>query len=200
MLKTYLFDDRSLFTMYCSVSQASPDCLWYLSIIIEGIGDVHCVVVGGKSILFRFWDPWHVQVLSSPHHFLSSSTALSLGQQVMLAGRSPRMIYSHKASSCPTKSAKVHVSMVFLCSNSTSRFQSRFLFPHSLRQRQHNLLLRLFFLCRHPYIICLPASRSIAVRVTVLFRVRVRLLNKFLSQALQVLLLRLSAWAWVNFW
>jgi hypothetical protein len=65
------------------------------NIVIEGIGDVHIrVVVSGKSILFRFRDSWHVP--SSPHHFLSCSTVISLGNQVMIAGHSPRMIFSHK--------------------------------------------------------------------------------------------------------
>ena len=37
---------------------------------------------------------WHVS--TSPHHFLSCSTAVSLGHQVVIAGKSPRMVFSHK--------------------------------------------------------------------------------------------------------
>ena len=48
---------------------------------------------GTKSILFRLRDCWHVPL--SPHHFLSCKRVISQGKQVMLAGRTPRMIFSH---------------------------------------------------------------------------------------------------------
>lgn len=92
-LPSHIFSDRSLFTTYVP-SHKLHRTAFGTDIIIEGIGDVHIrVVVSGKSILFRFQDSWHVP--SSPHHFLSASTAISLGNQIMIAGRSPRMIFSH---------------------------------------------------------------------------------------------------------
>ena len=93
-LPSHVFSDRSLFTTYVP-SRKSHQTAFGSNIIIEGIGDVHVrVFVSGKSILFRFRDSWHVP--SSRRHFLSCSTVILLGHQVMLAGRSPRMIYSHK--------------------------------------------------------------------------------------------------------
>ena len=93
-LPSHVFCDRSLFTTYIPLRRLhrtvfGPD------IVIEGTGDVHVrVVVNSTSILFCFRDSWHVP--SSPHHLLSCSTIISLGHQVMIAGRSPRMIFSHK--------------------------------------------------------------------------------------------------------
>jgi hypothetical protein len=90
----HIFSDRSLFTTYVPSRKLYRN-VFGTNIIIEGIGDVHVrVVVRGTSIMFRFRDAWHIP--SSPHHFLSCSTLVSLGHQVMIAGRSPRMIYSHK--------------------------------------------------------------------------------------------------------
>ena len=93
-LSSHIFRDRSLFTTYIP-SRRLHQNIFGTEIIIEGTGDVHVhVVVSGQSILFRFRDSWHVP--SSPHHFLSASKAISLGNQIMFAGRSPRMIFSHK--------------------------------------------------------------------------------------------------------
>lgn len=93
-LPSHVFNDHSLFTTYVSARKIYRTALG-TDIIVEGIGDVHLrVVVHGKSILFCFRDSWHVP--TSPHHFFSCSTVISLGHQVMIAGRSPRMIYSHK--------------------------------------------------------------------------------------------------------
>jgi hypothetical protein len=93
-LPSHIFNDRSLFTTYLPSRQIHRN-VFGTNIVIEGTGDVHIrVVVSGKSILFRFRDSWHVP--SSPHHFFSCSTVVSLGHQVIIAGRSPRMIFSHK--------------------------------------------------------------------------------------------------------
>ena len=93
-LPSHVFNDRSLFTTYVP-SRRLHQTVFGTDLVIEGIGEVHIhVVASGKSILFRFHDSWYVP--SSPHHFLSSSTAISLGNQIMLAGRSPRIIFSHQ--------------------------------------------------------------------------------------------------------
>jgi hypothetical protein len=92
-LPSHIFSDRSLFTTYVP-SRKSHRTVFGSNIIIEGIGDVH-VRVSGKSILFRFRDLWHVPSL--PHHFFSCSVTISLGNQIMIASRSPRMIVSHKS-------------------------------------------------------------------------------------------------------
>jgi hypothetical protein len=94
-LPSHVFNDRSLFTTYVSARKLYRT-VHGTDLIVEGIGDVHIrVVVSGKSIVFRFRNSWHVP--SSPHHFFSCSTVvLSLGHQVMIAGHSPRMIFSHK--------------------------------------------------------------------------------------------------------
>ena len=93
-LPSHIYSDRSLFTTYVP-SRKLHQTVFGTNITIKGIGDVHVrVVVSGKSILFRFRDSWHVP--SSPHHFLSCSTVVSLGHQVMIAGHCPQMIYSHK--------------------------------------------------------------------------------------------------------
>ena len=94
ILPSHVFSDRSLFTTYiplCKLHQT----VFGTDIVIEGTRDVHVhVVVNSTSILFCFWDSWHVP--SSPHHLFSCSTIVSLGHQVMIAGRSPWMIFSHK--------------------------------------------------------------------------------------------------------
>ena len=93
-LPSHIFRDRSLFTTYVPSHRLHRNAFG-TDIIIEGTGEVHVrVVVNGKSILFCFRDSWHVP--SSPNHFLSASSSTSLGNQIMIAGRSPRMIFSHK--------------------------------------------------------------------------------------------------------
>ena len=93
-LPSHIFHNRSLFTTY-TPSRRLHRTVFGTDIVIEGIGDVYVhVVVSGKSILFRFRDSWHVP--SSQHHFLSCSTVISLGNQIMIAGRSPRIIFSHQ--------------------------------------------------------------------------------------------------------
>lgn len=93
-LPSHIISDRSLFTTYTS-SRKLHKTVFGNDIIIEGYGDVHIrTFAGTKSILFRLRDCWHVP--SSPHHFLSCKRVISQGMQIMLAGRTPRMIYSHK--------------------------------------------------------------------------------------------------------
>ena len=93
-LPSHVFNDRSLFKTYVPSRQLHRN-VFGTDIVIEGTGDVHIhVVVCGKSILFRFRDSWHVP--SSPHHLFSEPRATSLGNQIMIAGRSPRMIFSHR--------------------------------------------------------------------------------------------------------
>ena len=93
-LPSHIFSDCSLFTTYVP-SRKSHKTVFGSNIIVEGIGDVHVqVFVSGKSILFRFRDLWHVP--SSPHHFFSCLATIPLGNQFMIASRSPRMIFSHK--------------------------------------------------------------------------------------------------------
>jgi hypothetical protein len=93
-LPSHIFSDRSLFTTYIPSRQLHRT-VFGTNIVIEGVGDVQVhVVIGSKSILFRFRDSWHVP--SSPHHFLSASRAISLGNQIMIANCSPRMIFSHQ--------------------------------------------------------------------------------------------------------
>ena len=93
-LPSNIFSDRSLFTTYVP-SRKSHWTAFGTDIIIEVTGNVHLrVFMGSKSIMFCFRDSWHVP--TSPHHFFSCSTAVSLGNQVMIAGRSPQLIVSHK--------------------------------------------------------------------------------------------------------
>ena len=93
-LPSHVFSDRSFFTTYVP-SRKLHRTVFGTEIVIEGIGDVHIrVVVNGTSILFCFRDSWHVP--TSSHHLFSCSTVISLGHQVMIAGHSPRMIFSHK--------------------------------------------------------------------------------------------------------
>ena len=92
-LPSHIFSDRSLFTTYVPLRRLHRT-VFGTDIIVEGIGDVEVrIVVSGKSILFRLRDSWHVP--SSSHHFLSASRTISLGNQIMVAGRSPRLIFSH---------------------------------------------------------------------------------------------------------
>ena len=93
-LPSHIFNDRSLFTTYTPSRRLHQTCFG-TDIVIEGTGDVHVrVVVKGMSILFCFQNSWHVQ--SSSYYLLSCSTITSCGHQVMVAGCSPRMIFSHK--------------------------------------------------------------------------------------------------------
>ena len=93
-LPSHIFNDRSLFTTYTPGRKVHRTAFGHDS-IIEGTGEVNIRVhVAGQYIYFRMQNCWHVP--SSPHHFLSCSTVVSLGHQVMIAGRSPRLIYSHK--------------------------------------------------------------------------------------------------------
>ncbi|KDR64911.1 hypothetical protein GALMADRAFT_149172 [Galerina marginata CBS 339.88] len=93
-LPSHIINDRSLFASY-TPSRKLHRTVFGTDVIIEGYGDVLIrAFAGGKSILFRLRDCWHVP--SSPHHFLSCTSVVSQGKQVMLAGRTPRMIYSHK--------------------------------------------------------------------------------------------------------
>ncbi|KDR70588.1 hypothetical protein GALMADRAFT_229963 [Galerina marginata CBS 339.88] len=93
-LPSHVVNDRSLFTTY-TPSRKLHQTPFGNDIVIEGRGDVHVrAFAGGKSILFHLRDCWHVP--SSPHHFLSCISIVSQGKQVMLADRTPRMIYSHK--------------------------------------------------------------------------------------------------------
>jgi hypothetical protein len=91
---SHIFNDRSLFTTYIP-SRKVHRTPFGAEITIEGVGDVQVrVIVKGVSILFRFRNCWHVP--SSHHHFLSCLASISLGNQVMIAGRTPRMIFPHK--------------------------------------------------------------------------------------------------------
>ena len=95
-LPSHIFNDCSLFTTYVPLHRLHRT-VFGTDIVIEGIGNVHVHVVmpmSGKSIFFRFHDSWHVP--SSPHHFLSASSVISLGNQIMIKGRSPQMIFSHQ--------------------------------------------------------------------------------------------------------
>ena len=93
-LPSHVFSNRSLFTTYVP-SRQLYQTVFDTDIVIEGVGDIHIrVVVSGKSILFRFCDSWHVP--SSHHQFLSCLKVISLGNQIMIAGHSPWMIFSHQ--------------------------------------------------------------------------------------------------------
>jgi hypothetical protein len=93
-LPSHIFNNRSLFTTYIP-SRRLHRTVFGTDLVIEGIGDVHVrIVVSGKSILFRFRDSWHVP--SSQHNFLSCSAVISLGNQIMIVGHSPRLIFSHQ--------------------------------------------------------------------------------------------------------
>ena len=92
---SHVFNDRSLFTTY-TPSRKVHKTSFGSNVTIEGIGDVKVrVAVKGVTILLRFQDCWHVP--SSHHHFLSSLALTCHGNQVMIAGRTPRMILAHKA-------------------------------------------------------------------------------------------------------
>ena len=92
-LPSHIFSNRSLFTTYVPLHRLHRT-VFDTDIIIEGIGDIEVrIVVSGKSILFRLRDSWHVP--SSSHHFLSALHTISLGNQIMIAGCSPQLIFSH---------------------------------------------------------------------------------------------------------
>ena len=93
-LPSHIITDRSLFTTYTAGRRVYRTTFGH-NIIIEGTGDVDIrVFVAGQYICFCMRDCWHVP--SSAHHFLSCAIVTSRGHQVLIAGRSPRMIYSHK--------------------------------------------------------------------------------------------------------
>ena len=93
-LPSHIIHNRSLFATYMPGCKVHRTAFGH-NIIIEGTRDAHIqVFVAGKYICFQLRNCWHVP--SSPHHFLSCSTVVSIGHQVMIAGRSPRLIYSHK--------------------------------------------------------------------------------------------------------
>ncbi|KDR82487.1 hypothetical protein GALMADRAFT_206348 [Galerina marginata CBS 339.88] len=93
-LPSHVVNDRSLFATY-TPSRKLHRTTFGNDILVEGYGDVHIrTFAGGTSIVFRLRDCWHVP--SSPYHFFSCAKAISQGKQIMLAGRTPRMIYAHK--------------------------------------------------------------------------------------------------------
>lgn len=96
LLPSHVVNDRSLFTTYMPSNRVYRTAFG-TNITIRGTGNVEVrVVAGGKSIIFTIHDCWHVP--SSPHHFLSSLsvTSPSRGNQVMLAGRTPRLLFQQK--------------------------------------------------------------------------------------------------------
>ena len=91
---SHIFNDQSLFTTYTPTRKIHQTSFG-TKVAIEGIGDVQVrVVVKGVSISFHFRGCWHVP--TSHHHFLSSSALISHGHQIMIAGRTPRIIIPHK--------------------------------------------------------------------------------------------------------
>ena len=93
-LPSHIFNDRSLFTTYTPGRRVHRTAFGH-DTIIEGTGEVNIrVFVAGQYFCFHMRNCWHIP--SSLHHFLSCSTVISLGHQVMIAGRSPRLIYSPK--------------------------------------------------------------------------------------------------------
>jgi hypothetical protein len=93
VLPLHVVNDRSLFTTYAP-SKRVHRTAFGTKITIEGTGNVEVrVLAGGKTILFTIHDCWHVP--SSPHHFLSSLTITSpsRGHHIMLAGRTPRLLF-----------------------------------------------------------------------------------------------------------
>jgi hypothetical protein len=93
-LPSHIFNDRSLFITYTPLRQVHYTAFGN-NITIEGTGEVQIrVFAAGKSLLLSMKNCWHVPF--SPHHFLSCTTALSIGYQVMIASRTPRLIFPHK--------------------------------------------------------------------------------------------------------
>ncbi|KDR80449.1 hypothetical protein GALMADRAFT_136933 [Galerina marginata CBS 339.88] len=93
-LPSHIINDRSLFTTYTPSRQVHRT-VFGNKITIEGVGDAHIrVFAAGKFILLRMRNCWHVP--SSPHHFLSCPTITSTGCQVVIASRTPRVLFSHK--------------------------------------------------------------------------------------------------------
>ena len=91
---SHIFNDRSLFTTY-TPSRKVHQTNFGSTITIEGTGDVRVrVIVKGVSTPFLLRDCWHVPC--SHNHFFSSLATISRGNQIMLAGRTPRMILPHK--------------------------------------------------------------------------------------------------------
>ena len=91
---SHVFNDHSLFVTY-TPSQKVHQMPFGSSITIEGTGDVRLqVIVKGVSLLYYFRGCWYV--LSSHCHILSSLAAISRGHQIVIAGRTPWMIFPHK--------------------------------------------------------------------------------------------------------
>jgi len=93
-LPSHIINDHSLFTSYTPGRKVHRTAFGH-DIIIEGISDAHIrVFAAGQFILFRMRNCWHVP--SSPHHFLSCATITSTGHQVMIASRTPRILFPNK--------------------------------------------------------------------------------------------------------
>ena len=90
-LPSHIINNHSLFTTYIPGRKIHRTAFGH-NITIEGTGDVHIrVLAAGQYICFRMRNCWHV--LSSPHHFLSCAAVASSGYQVMIAARTPRMLF-----------------------------------------------------------------------------------------------------------
>jgi hypothetical protein len=94
-LPSHIINDRSLFTTYMPKRQVHRNAFGN-NVTIEGTGNVQIrVFAAGKSIVLRMKNCWHVP--SSPHHFLSCIATTSIGCQVMIASRAPRILFPHKS-------------------------------------------------------------------------------------------------------
>ena len=90
-LPSHIINDRSLFTMYIPGRKVCCTDFGH-DIMIRGTGDAHIwVFAAGQYICFCMRICWHIP--SSPHHFLSCTTVTSSGYQVMIATRTPRMLF-----------------------------------------------------------------------------------------------------------
>ena len=90
-LPSHIINNHSLFTTYIPGRKIHRTAFGH-NIMIEGTGDVHIrVLAAGQYICFRMRNCWHVP--SSPHHFLSCAVVASSGYQVMIAARTPRMLF-----------------------------------------------------------------------------------------------------------
>jgi len=93
-LPSHTINDRSLFTTYTPLRRVHRSAFGN-NITIEGVGDAYIrVFAAGRFILLCMRNCWHVP--SSPHHFLSCPAITSIGCQVMIASRTPRLLFSHK--------------------------------------------------------------------------------------------------------
>ena len=97
ILPSHIVNDRSLFTTYTASNHVYRTSFGN-DIKIAGTGDVEiCVQAGaGKTITFTVRDCWHIP--SSSQNFLSCLTVTSPARrhQVMLAARTPRLLFPHK--------------------------------------------------------------------------------------------------------